>query len=93
MTEAGIVWAVLGLPFIYSVLFVLGVQKVVDDEPIVRRAKHKSNSKTSTLGVQKVVDDEPIVRRAKHKSNSKTSTRKKRVMIYRGHLVREADDE
>ncbi len=35
MTEAGIVWAVLGLPFIYSVLFVLGVQKVVDDEPIV----------------------------------------------------------
>ena len=67
MTEAGIVWAVLGLPFIYSVLFVLGVQKVVDDEPIVRRAKHKSNSKIST--------------------------RKKRVMIYRGHLVREADDE
>ncbi len=45
MTEAGIVWAVLGLPFIYSVLFVLGVQKVVDDEPIVRRVKHKSNRK------------------------------------------------
>ncbi len=42
-------------------------------------------------GVQHVVDDKPILpKRPRHKASGQ---RKPRELIYRGHVVREAEDE